>query len=100
MIYPMLEYCKNSSYSNCLIELCILNCFLVKYIEQLLEKIDDLKYGSLASVTGRYYAMDRDKRHERIKIAYEGITQGVGEKVATSDLIKVIVIMFITINFI
>lgn len=33
----------------------------------------------LASVTGRYYAMDRDKRWERIKIAYDAITKGVGE---------------------
>jgi len=62
----------------------------VSYIKQLFEKFDELKYGSLASVTGRYYAMDRDKRHERIKLAYEGLTQGIGEKVSASDLIKLI----------
>ncbi|RKE98304.1 2,3-bisphosphoglycerate-independent phosphoglycerate mutase [Ichthyenterobacterium magnum] len=32
----------------------------------------------LASVTGRYYAMDRDKRWERIKLAYDAIVNGVG----------------------
>ena len=33
----------------------------------------------LASVTGRYYAMDRDKRWERIKLAYDALVNGVGE---------------------
>lgn len=32
----------------------------------------------IASVTGRYYAMDRDKRWERVKLAYDALTQGVG----------------------
>ena len=34
----------------------------------------------LASVTGRYYAMDRDKRWERVKIAYDAIVRGKGEQ--------------------
>ncbi|MBT8195196.1 MAG: 2,3-bisphosphoglycerate-independent phosphoglycerate mutase [Bacteroidia bacterium] len=39
------------------------------------------KYNSqLASVTGRYYAMDRDNRWERIKIAYDAMTEGIGHK--------------------
>lgn len=33
----------------------------------------------LASVTGRYYAMDRDKRWERVKLAYDAMVNGVGE---------------------
>ncbi|WP_040247799.1 2,3-bisphosphoglycerate-independent phosphoglycerate mutase [Psychroserpens mesophilus] len=33
----------------------------------------------LASITGRYYAMDRDKRWERIKLAYDAIVHGIGE---------------------
>lgn len=35
--------------------------------------------GAIASVTGRYYAMDRDKRWERIKIAYDAMVHGTGE---------------------
>ena len=35
--------------------------------------------GSIATVTGRYYAMDRDKRWERVKIAYDAMVNGVGE---------------------
>jgi 2,3-bisphosphoglycerate-independent phosphoglycerate mutase len=36
--------------------------------------------GSLATVIGRYYAMDRDKRWERVKLAYDVMVNGIGEK--------------------
>jgi 2,3-bisphosphoglycerate-independent phosphoglycerate mutase len=36
--------------------------------------------GKLASIIGRYYAMDRDKRWERVKLAYDVLVNGVGEK--------------------
>ena len=39
---------------------------------------------NIASVTGRYYAMDRDKRWERVKLAYDAVVNGFGEK--TQDL--------------
>ena len=35
--------------------------------------------GELASVTGRYYAMDRDNRLERVKLAYDALVNGIGE---------------------
>lgn len=44
--------------------------------------------GELASVTGRYYAMDRDNRWERVSEAYHGIVNGVGTK--TTDVIATI----------
>lgn len=44
--------------------------------------------GKLASVVGRYYAMDRDKRWERVKLAYDLMVKGVGEK--TSDPLKAV----------
>ena len=44
--------------------------------------------GELATVTGRYYAMDRDNRWERVKEAYDGVVNGVGEK--TTDVIATI----------
>ena len=43
-------------------------------------------HGKLASVVGRYYAMDRDKRWERVKIAYDLLVHGEGEK--SSDIIQ------------
>ena len=36
--------------------------------------------GKIASIIGRYYAMDRDKRWERVKIAYDCLVNGIGEK--------------------
>lgn len=36
--------------------------------------------GKIASISGRYYAMDRDKRWERVKLAYNAIVKGTGEK--------------------
>jgi len=38
--------------------------------------------GSIATISGRYYAMDRDKRWERVKIAYDALTAGIGKKSA------------------
>ncbi|EIE75759.1 hypothetical protein G6F46_000407 [Rhizopus delemar] len=58
------------------------------YMKQLLESLDKLQYGKIADVTGRYYAMDRDKRWERIQIAFDGMTQGKGEE--ASDPVKAI----------
>ncbi|WP_412560058.1 2,3-bisphosphoglycerate-independent phosphoglycerate mutase [Winogradskyella sp. MIT101101] len=42
--------------------------------------------GKLATVTGRYYAMDRDKRWERVKLAYDAIVNGQGE--STDNILK------------
>ena len=42
--------------------------------------------GKIASIIGRYYAMDRDKRWERVKLAYDLLVQGKGKK--TKDLVK------------
>jgi len=44
--------------------------------------------GQIASVTGRYYAMDRDKRWERVKLAYDAMVHGEGKHVSSSDLLK------------
>ncbi|KAG6828120.1 hypothetical protein H0H92_009141 [Tricholoma furcatifolium] len=50
-----------------------------KYCQELLDFMKKEEYGELATVVGRYYAMDRDKRWERIKIAVDGLVQGTGE---------------------
>ncbi|HWV64502.1 2,3-bisphosphoglycerate-independent phosphoglycerate mutase [Chitinophaga sp.] len=44
--------------------------------------------GKIASVTGRYYAMDRDKRWERVKLAYDALVNGVGTP--TQDLLTAV----------
>jgi 2,3-bisphosphoglycerate-independent phosphoglycerate mutase len=49
------------------------------YMKELLDKMESLKYGKLGTVVGRYYAMDRDKRWERIQVALDALTQGKGD---------------------
>ncbi|MCU0369031.1 MAG: 2,3-bisphosphoglycerate-independent phosphoglycerate mutase [Cyclobacteriaceae bacterium] len=44
--------------------------------------------GQIASVVGRYYAMDRDKRWERVKLAYDAMVHGTGEM--TTDVLKAV----------
>lgn len=51
----------------------------VHFISQLQEHLD-VTTGQIASISGRYYAMDRDKRWERIKLAYDVLINGIGEK--------------------
>ena len=52
------------------------------YLENLQQKIDQLGIGKIASVMGRYFAMDRDNRWERIEKAYRCLTQAMGAKSA------------------
>ena len=56
----------------------------LKYIGEL-ETFLKNSTGRIATVCGRYYAMDRDKRWERVKIAYDMLVSGIGKK-ATSPL--------------
>jgi 2,3-bisphosphoglycerate-independent phosphoglycerate mutase len=49
----------------------------VKYLRRLYRKLDQTQ-AKLASITGRYYAMDRDKRWERVKKAYDALVHGKG----------------------
>ena len=59
-----------------------------KYARELLEFMDKLQYGKIATVVGRYFAMDRDKRWERVETAIKGLVNGDGEKV--DDAVKAI----------
>ncbi len=56
------------------------------YLQALEDKCASLGAGKIASICGRYYAMDRDKRWERVAPAYKLVTEGVGEFTATSAL--------------
>lgn len=51
----------------------------IGYLKDLQEHLTHSS-GTIASVVGRYYAMDRDKRWERIKLAYDALVEGEGEK--------------------
>ena len=47
-------------------------------LKMLQDKMDELGVGKIATVSGRYYTMDRDKRWERTELAYNAIVKGIG----------------------
>lgn len=54
------------------------------YIERTEQVLEGVGIGEIASVSGRYYAMDRDKRWDRVECAYRAIVDGVGERFHTA----------------
>ena len=72
------------------VERVYLHCFMdgrdvpptsgIEFIAALQQKIKELGLGQIATVSGRYYAMDRDNRWERVKLAYDAIVNGEGNK--------------------
>lgn len=59
------------------------------YVEQLQAAIDEIGVGEIATVSGRYYAMDRDKRWERVTLAYDAIVNGAGPQFASAaDIVE------------
>lgn len=57
-----------------------------KYIQQLVDKLADLGIGKIASISGRYYAMDRDKRWDRVELAYNAVVAGKSDNEFTNPL--------------
>lgn len=58
------------------------------YMQELLDTIKEIGVGQIATVVGRYYAMDRDKRWDRVQIALKGMLHGEGEE--SSDPVKTV----------
>ncbi len=73
------------------IENCYVHCFMdgrdtdpragKGFIADLQKYVDDAGVGAIASIIGRYYAMDRDKHWDRIKLAYDLLVHGKGREV-------------------
>ena len=51
----------------------------VQYVIQCEETMKQIGVGSIATISGRYYSMDRDNRWERVTLAYQAMTSGIGE---------------------
>ncbi|KAI6235526.1 Phosphoglycerate mutase [Aphelenchoides besseyi] len=62
----------------------------VNYLQQLLDYIKELGYGELATIVGRYYAMDRDTRWERTRVAYDALVANVGEACTIDKAVEVV----------
>ena len=84
-LYGLMEMARRFT-----VERVYLHCFMdgrdvpptsgIEFIAALQQKIKELGLGQIATVSGRYYAMDRDNRWERVKLAYDAIVNGEGNK--------------------
>ncbi|MBE7089008.1 MAG: 2,3-bisphosphoglycerate-independent phosphoglycerate mutase [Clostridiales bacterium] len=84
-LYALLDMAK--AYG---VEECYVHCFMdgrdvsptsgADFIKALQEKMAQINYGKVASVCGRYYAMDRDNNWDRVEKAYDMLTLGTGVK--------------------
>jgi 2,3-bisphosphoglycerate-independent phosphoglycerate mutase len=82
-LYALLQMAKQRGLSRVFV-----HCFLdgrdtppasaIQYISALQRKMEELHVGEIASLVGRYYAMDRDKRWERTRVAYDLLVEGIG----------------------
>ena len=59
-----------------------------EYVAELQAKIDEIGCGAIATLSGRYYAMDRDNRWERVQKAYDAVARGEGVK--ASDAVEAV----------
>ncbi|MEG0355162.1 MAG: 2,3-bisphosphoglycerate-independent phosphoglycerate mutase [Lachnospiraceae bacterium] len=92
-LYGLLELAKQEG-----VEQVYVHCFLdgrdtppssgKEYVEQLEAKMQEIGVGKIATVIGRYYAMDRDNRWDRVELAYQALSYGEG---ATADSASVAV---------
>jgi 2,3-bisphosphoglycerate-independent phosphoglycerate mutase len=55
-----------------------------EYIEEMEAYMKEIGVGRIATISGRYYAMDRDNRWERVKLAYEALVNGKGERAGSA----------------
>ena len=88
-LFAVLELAKRKDFENVYV-----HCFMdgrdtpptsgENYIMQLEEKMKEKGVGKIASISGRFYAMDRDKRWNRVQKAYDAIVNGEGIKAASA----------------
>ena len=58
----------------------------IGYIEETENQMNEIGIGKFASIHGRYYAMDRDKRWERVELSYKALVDGTSHTAASAKL--------------
>ena len=84
-IYALLKLAKDNGLKKVFV-----HCFMdgrdtppsngLKFLKELEEEIKKIGVGKIATLVGRYYAMDRDKNYDRNKIAYDLLTKKIGDR--------------------
>ncbi|GAB3065634.1 2,3-bisphosphoglycerate-independent phosphoglycerate mutase [Salinicoccus sesuvii] len=57
----------------------------IRYVQESEERFKEIGVGEFATISGRYYAMDRDQRWDREEMAYQAISNGVGERYESAE---------------
>lgn len=88
-LYGLLEMAKRRDFEDVYV-----HCFLdgrdtppasaESYVVKLQEKMQEKEIGKIASICGRFYSMDRDKRWERVQKCYDALVNGEGKKASSS----------------
>ena len=88
-LYGLLEMAKRRDFEDVYV-----HCFLdgrdtppasaESYIVKLQEKMQEKEIGKIASICGRFYSMDRDKRWERVQKCYDALVKGEGKKASSA----------------
>ena len=86
-LYALLEMAKREGLKKVYV-----HCFLdgrdtppasgKDFVQQLVDKMNEIGVGEVGVISGRYYAMDRDNRWDRVELAYKALTEGEGVKAA------------------
>ncbi len=89
-LYALIELAKKQGLDDVYV-----HCFLdgrdvsptsgADFIKSLKEKMNELSFGKIASVGGRYYVMDRDNRWDRVEKAYDMMTEAKGELIEDAE---------------
>ena len=100
-IYGVLELAKREG-----LEKVYVHCFLdgrdtppasgKDYVAELVDKMQEIGVGEVGVVSGRYYAMDRDNRWDRVELAYNALTKGEG--VEATDPVQILTQKKFTMN--
>ena len=84
-LIAILDLCKQKNIDKLYLHLFtdgrdVLPTSAYKYIKIIEDKLKEIGTGSIATIGGRYYAMDRDNNYDRLKKGYDAIVYGIGEK--------------------
>ena len=83
-LLAILDICKENNINNVFIDVFTdgrdtYEKSALEYLEKLDKKLKEIGIGAISTISGRYYAMDRDNNFDRLKLAYDGICNGVGD---------------------
>ena len=90
-LFALLELCKKEKIKNVFVHPILdgrdtAQDGALEFIKKLQDKIKELKVGQIATLTGRYYSMDRDNRWERIEKAFSAMVNGIADSYYSDPL--------------